>query len=50
MMVLAPMRLIKAVLPHMIAQRSGSMCDIGVRSQQPRPPLQLEQARLDLKG
>lgn len=51
MMVLAPMRMIKAVLPQMIAQRSGVIVAIsGVEAAQPRLPFPLGPTRLALQG
>jgi len=51
MMVLAPMRLIKAVLPQMIAQKSGAIVAIsGIEAAQPRLPFPLGPTRLALQG
>lgn len=51
MMVLAPMRMVKAVLPHMMAQKSGSIVAIsGIEAAQPRLPFPLGPTRLALQG
>jgi NAD(P)-dependent dehydrogenase (short-subunit alcohol dehydrogenase family) len=51
MMVLAPMRMIKAVLPQMIAQKSGSIVAIsGIEAAQPRLAFPLGPTRLALQG
>lgn len=51
MMVLAPMRMIKAVLPHMVAQKSGAIVAMsGIEAAQPRLPFPLGPTRLALQG
>jgi NAD(P)-dependent dehydrogenase (short-subunit alcohol dehydrogenase family) len=51
MMVVAPMRMIKAVLPHMTAQQSGAIVAIsGIEAAQPRLPFPLGPTRLALQG
>lgn len=51
MMVLAPMRMIKAVLPHMVAQKRGAIVAMsGIEAAQPRLPFPLGPTRLALQG
>ncbi len=51
MMVLAPMRMIKAVLPQMKAQKNGAIVAIsGIEAAQPRLPFPLGPTRLALQG
>ena len=51
MMVLAPMRMVKAVLPQMVAQKSGAIVAIsGIEAAQPRLPFPLGPTRLALQG
>lgn len=51
MMVLAPMRLAKAVIPHLVASGRGSFVAIsGIEAGQPRVPFPLGPTRLALQG
>lgn len=51
MMVLAPMRLAKAALPHLVASGNGSFVAIsGIEAGQPRAPFALGPTRLALQG
>lgn len=51
MMVIAPMRLARSVLPHMTAQQRGAIVVIsGIEADQPRLPFPLGPTRLALQG